>query len=277
MMFELPECVVLAKQMNNVMQGKVVRNGRLGNSPHKFVWYNRSPEEFSQLTQGKTVGAAWSKGRWLFVPFDPGYVLVLGEFGGKAFYHQPGAKLPKKFHLNITFTDDFFFTVTTQMWGAIEFYESGKECEREYVKNMRPTPIEPTFTFEYFSNLIDTVATGKKRSVKGLLTQDQLIPGLGNSIAQDIMYCAHLNPKQNIADLSINQRRMLYDSICNMVQNIIKQGGRYDEYDLFGNRGDYVRLMDKNAVGQPCAECGSSVQKMSYLGGACYFCPTCQR
>ena len=41
-MFELPEFVTLARQMNDTLRGKTIRRGQLGNSPHKFVWYNRS-------------------------------------------------------------------------------------------------------------------------------------------------------------------------------------------------------------------------------------------
>jgi formamidopyrimidine-DNA glycosylase len=141
---------------------------------------------------------------------------------------------------------------------------------------MRVTPIESEFTFEYFGNLIDEVIPEKKRSVKGLLTQDQLIPGMGNASAQDIMFRSHLHPKQPIDSLSSDQRQGLYHAILNTVNEIIEKGGRYDEYDLFNERGGYVRLMDKNAVGQPCADCGSSIEKMQYLGGACYLCPTCQ-
>lgn len=48
-MFELPEFVILAKQMNDTLQGKVIQNGCLGNSPHKFVWCNPTHEEFAQL------------------------------------------------------------------------------------------------------------------------------------------------------------------------------------------------------------------------------------
>jgi formamidopyrimidine-DNA glycosylase len=275
-MFELPEYITLAGQMNATMKGKTIRNGRLGAAPHKFVWYNRSHAEFSELTAGKTVGAARVRGRWLFLPLEPGYVLLLGECGGKILYHPPGARVPTKYHLYLTFTDDAFFTATTQMWGAMELYAAGAEQEREYVKDMRPTPVEPAFSFDYFSALIDALVAGKKRSVKSLLTQDQLIPGLGNAIAQDIMFHARLHPRYPIADLSPDQRRALYDAICSTVEAVIAQGGRYDEVDLHNQRGGYVRLMDKNAAGRPCPACGTAVQKMSYLGGTCYFCPRCQ-
>ena len=81
-MFELPEYITLAHQMNETLKGKTIGKGVLGNTPHKFVWYNRSHDEFERLTKGKKIGEASVKGRWLFLDLDPGYVLVLGEFGG---------------------------------------------------------------------------------------------------------------------------------------------------------------------------------------------------
>jgi formamidopyrimidine-DNA glycosylase len=131
-------------------------------------------------------------------------------------------------------------------------------------------------TFEYFTAFIDSLLSGEKRSVKGLLTQDQLIPGLGNASAQDIMFRAGLHPKHPIGDLSKAQRRKLYNAILKTVHDITAKGGRYDEYDLFDQPGKYVRLMDNHAVERPCPKCGTRVQKMAYLGGACYFCPSCQ-
>jgi formamidopyrimidine-DNA glycosylase len=276
-MFELPEFATLAKQFSVTLTGKIIREGSLGNSPHKFVWYNQSHEAFARLTKGKTVEKAWAEGKWLFVPLEPGYVLLVGEWGGKVLYHPAGSGRPDKYHLCIIFEDDSALTATTQMWGAMELHEKGKERDRKFIKDMRTTPIEPSFTFEYFSSLIDTVSKTEKKSAKGLLTQDQLIPGLGNSIAQDILFKARLNPKHLVEELTKSQRRQLYNAILKTVRQVIEKGGRCDEYDLYGNPGRYVRLMDKNALKHPCPECGKKIQKIQYLGGACYFCPSCQK
>jgi formamidopyrimidine-DNA glycosylase len=275
-MFELPEYVTLARQMNESLQGKRIQRGQLGNSPHKFVWYNRSHDEFERLTKGKTVGQATTRGRWLFLPLEPGHVLLLGECGGKVLYHPPGSDVPKKYHLYLNFEDGSFLTAMTQMWGAMELYEEGEEQNREYVKDMRPTPTDPGFTPAYFSALLDELMEGKKRSAKALLTQDQIIPGLGNAIAQDILFRARLHPKHPITEMTADQRQDLYQAIVNTVADVVDKGGRYDEYDLYGNPGGYVRIMDKNALGRPCPECGGEVVKIQYLGGACYLCPNCQ-
>jgi formamidopyrimidine-DNA glycosylase len=276
-MFELPEYINLAKQINAALTGKTIQSGNLGNSPHKFVWYNRSQEEFAKLTEGRTVGEAYARGRWLFIPLEPGYILLFGECGGKILFHPSESKLPKKYHLHLTFTDGTFLTATTQMWGAMELYEQGAELQREYVKDMRPTPSDPEFTFSYFDDLIEALVLEKKRSAKGLLTQEQVIPGLGNAIAQDILFKARLHPHRSIADLDGDQRAGLYGAIIEIVEEITLQGGRYDEFDLYGQKGSYVRLMDKNALTRPCPRCGGEIEKIQFLGGACYLCPCCQQ
>jgi len=276
-MFEIPEIVNFARQMNDTLKGKTIKTGHLGNSPHKFVWYNRTPQEFEQITRNKQVGEARTLGRWLLINIEPGYVLVIGEWGGHILFHQPESIMPAKYHLHLQFDDDSFLTATTQMWGAAELYEKGQELERQYIKDMKLTPLDEGFTLSHFTDLIDATTKENKQSVKGLLTQDQTIPGLGNSIAQDILYLARLHPKHDLQSLTDAEVLALYQSILKTITTCIQKGGRNDEFDLFDQPGGYMRLMDKNAVGKPCLLCGSQIEKAQYLGGAIYFCPTCQK
>ena len=275
-MFELPEYTNLAMQMRGTITKKRIVTASLGNSPHKFVWYNRKPAEFASLAKGKVVGKAFSKGRWLFVPLEPGYVLVFGECGGKILFHPALSDIPKKYHLSVIFDDGTALSATTTMWGAMELYEKGQELKRKYICDMRPTPVDREFTISYFHSLIDECIQGEKRSVKGLLTQDQLIPGLGNSIAQDIMFKARLHPKHPIDLLTSIERKRLHKAVTDTVAEVTRLGGRNDEYNLFGQPGGYARLLDKNVVGKKCPECNAKIEKMQYLGGTCYYCPTCQ-
>jgi formamidopyrimidine-DNA glycosylase len=276
-MFEIPEYVTLARQMAESLSGKRIARGTLGNSPHKFVWYNREPAEFSALVKGKTIGKAYTRGRWLFVPVEPGYVLVFGECGGKILLHEPDSLMPKKYHLSLHFEDGTAVSAMTQMWGAMELYKKGEELQRQYIKGMRTTPVDPEFTPAYLTALIRECTKEAGRPVKGILTQDQLIPGLGNAISQDIIFKAKLHPKKPVATLSQQQINVLHRAIVDTVAEAIRLGGRNDEFDLYGKPGGYVRLMDKAASGQPCPACGTKIEKTAYLGGACYFCPNCQK
>ena len=48
----------------------------------------------------------------------------------------------------------------------------------------------------------------------------------------------------------------------------IAKGGRDDELDLHARGG--------RTTGRPCPQCGTPIERIQYLGGACYLCPTCQ-
>ena len=69
---------------------------------------------------------------------------------------------------------------------------------------------------------------------------------------------------------------MLYDALTSTLDQIIELGGRSSEYDLYGNKGGYARILDSKTKGTPCPECGTEIVKIQYLGGACYLCPSCQ-
>ncbi len=276
-MFEIPETLTLARQMRSDTGWQDGRNRHPRQQPSQVCLVQPHAARSSSSSRGaKLVGEAYARGRWIFLPLEPGYLLVIGECGGRLLYHPPGAPLPERYHMLIRFTDGSALSEFTQMWGAMELYETGQELERPYIKDMRLTPVDLGFTWSYFDGLVESLLPEGKRSVKSLLTQDQIIPGLGNAIAQDILFEARLHPKHPLQELNPSRRRTLYDAVVGVVETAASQGGRYDETDLFGNPGGYFRKMDAHALLRPCPGCGGEVQKISYLGGACYFCPHCQ-
>jgi formamidopyrimidine-DNA glycosylase len=56
-----------------------------------------------------------------------------------------------------------------------------------------------------------------------------------------------------------------------------EHGGRDTEKDLFGHPGGYRVKLSKNTLDSGCPECGGQLVKEAYLGGAVYYCPSCQR
>ena len=105
-MFEIPEYVTLARQMGESLSGKRIANGNLGNSPHKFVWYNRKPDEFAAIVKGKTTGMAYCRGRWLFIPLQPGIGPGNGAIASAVthrgeFIAHAGARTTGNFHRGI--------------------------------------------------------------------------------------------------------------------------------------------------------------------------------
>jgi len=54
-----------------------------------------------------------------------------------------------------------------------------------------------------------------------------------------------------------------------------RKGGSADTCDIHGRPGGYVK--DVGAKVKACGVCGTAIAKRSFLGGATYYCPRCQK
>ncbi len=273
--FELPEIVTLARQMADTLTGAVVSSCERGNSPHKWVWYSKEPEEYEAILVGRTLGAAGAQGNRVILPVEPGWALSIGDMGGKITLHSEGDALPKKRHLLLGFEDGRHLSVCVQGWGGIWLAEEGMPAGFQEIDD-RADPISDEFTYDRFKALLEDDATRGKRSVKAFMASRPRISGVGNGYVQDICFRAKLHPKRDITTVSGRERQRWYHAIRGVLSDAIAAGGRDTESDLFGRPGGYVATLDRRALGNPCPECGTPIEKISYLGGSCYFCPRCQ-
>ena len=279
-MIELPEAIVLAGQMNQELRGKQIVACVRGNSPHKFAFYNHTPEEYAQLLVGKTIGAATAHGNHVLVGIEPDHMLVLGGGGERILLHRTSATLPFKHQFLLEFTDGTCLTVTIQMWGSLNLLRAD-ELEvgvggDQHIGPRRISPIEGDFTTEHFESLFDELLPDDARSVKFFLISQPGVWGLGNGYLQDILFRARIHPRRKAAQLTKRERNALYKAVRETLQQAVAQGGRDTEYDLHNLPGGYHRILDAGAVGMPCRRCGTAIQKASFLGGMVYFCPKCQ-
>ena len=139
----------------------------------------------------------------------------------------------------------------------------------------KPSPLSNEFTQEYFAGLISD-PKNEKLSLKAFLATEQRIPGLGNGVLQDILFNAGLHPKRKKSTLSDFQKSELFHSIKVTLDKMTSLGGRDTEKDLYGQPGGYKTILSKNTIKNPCPVCGDTIIKQPYLGGAIYFCTTCQ-
>ena len=279
-MIEMPEAYTIARQMNDALIGKEIRKFEPGNLTHKFLWLNRAVEDYQKILPGKVVEKASSFGRSIYLHLGD-HMLWWSDAGGKILYHASGENLPKKFHLGWYFSDDSSLTFSLQMWGAVKLLDKD-EFDHIPKEESGVPPLHPDFTIEHLNQMLDHYPEKNSKGVKGFLVatgyvMPDHINGLGNAIVQDILFRARLNPKRKTDQILPNERLALCTAIQDTIKEAIELGGRYDEYDLYGNHGGYIRLMDSKTAGTPCINCGTVIQKISYLGGACYLCPNCQK
>jgi formamidopyrimidine-DNA glycosylase len=275
-MIELPEALVIARQMNQSIEGKRIASAIKGHSPHKFAFSSGTAEEYEAILVDRTIGKARGHGSAILVPIEPGHVLVLGGGGERITIHQEDRTLPKKHHLLLHFADGTHLSVTVQGWGNVLLLPEAEAPNHPHVAAARIAPLSEAFTWGWFHKRFEEVDETSTKSAKFFLISEPGMWGIGNGCLQDILYRARIHPKRRVVSISGDEQRALYHAIQDTLRQMVEQGGRDSERDLYGNRGGYVRILDSRTKGQPCPECGTLIEKSQYLGGAIYFCPTCQ-
>lgn len=274
-MIELPEAIVLSQQLADMLKGKVVTDVIASYSPHKFAFFHHDPEGYSDLLAGKRVEDAKPNGGQVEL-FVEDVRLVLTD-GVTLRYIEPEGKLPSKHQLLIGFDDHSCIVSSVQMYGMLWAFKAG-ELEHPYylMSKERYNALDERFDENYFMDLVKR-SVMQKKSVKAMLATEQSIPGLGNGVLQDILYQASLHPRRKVSTLSEAEQQGLFRSLKSTLAEMVEQGGRDTEKDLFGQKGGYITRLSKNTLGHTCPRCGGMILKESYLGGTVYYCNGCQK
>jgi len=273
---ELPEAVALAAQMNAALPGRRIVAAERENSPHKWVFYNRPREEYEAILPGKTLGEARADGNHVDLAVEPGFTLQLGDGGERILLHADDATLPKKHHLLLRFADGEVLTVSVQGWGAVRLFDADQHRQWLAGEAGRVSALAPDLTYARFKEILAAYEAATDRPIKAFFVNQPPIQGIGNGYLQDILFRAGVHPTRKVRSLALAERRKLHQAMRKVLTEAVRKGGRDDELGLHGQPGRYVRALDRRANGTPCPTCGTTIQKIQYLGGACYFCPTCQ-
>ncbi len=274
-MIEMPEAMTIAQQMNTTLTGKTFAHFTRGELTHKFLWLNKPAEEYDAFIAGKTVTGARGIGRSIFLYVGDTHLFCFADLGGRILYHPPNGSLPAKYHLRWDFTDASSLTYTLQMWGFVGLLARSDLSAPPFTDTGVP-PLSDEFTLERFDQLLEAYPEKIAKGIKGFLVTSKYVFGIGNGYLQDILFRAKIHPTRKIPTLGSPERSSLYSAIQETLSEAIRLGGRDDEHDLFDQPGGYHRLMSAQTAGTPCPVCGTTIEKFSYLGGACYVCPGCQ-
>ncbi|MHA2247227.1 MAG: DNA-formamidopyrimidine glycosylase family protein [Candidatus Hodarchaeales archaeon] len=278
MSIELPEALILAKQMKEVLIGKQVESYHLQKYERmkKVGFLNKNVKDFDQLLNGK-ITSVIARGNVIRVEFDNNMnLLIAPEYGGEILYHEDGTKRSKEYHLKIQFSDDTSLTVRIKSMGCIlalkdEELVNSYMYKRDFLRAI--SPIEDEFTFERFSKEINIL----NRNLKGILVgKDAMLVGISNSAFQDIIYRAKLFPKKKGSELNMDETKALFDAINSLINERQELGGKNLFMDMYAKKGKYIPVMGPNMKGKNCSECGTGIEKMSFGGGQIYLCPRCQ-
>ncbi|WP_320068978.1 DNA-formamidopyrimidine glycosylase family protein [Micromonospora sp. RTGN7] len=114
----------------------------------------------------------------------------------------------------------------------------------------------------------------RRGQVKGVLTDQAVLAGVGNAYSDEILHAAKLSPfaltdrltDEQVADLHAATRRVLGDAVSRSL------GQKAAELKSEKRSGLTVHAR----TGLPCPACGDTVREVSFADSSLQYCPTCQ-
>lgn len=272
-MLELPESANIARQLNQLLQGRIIEHVVAAEVPHKFAFYHDDPSKYPELLRDSAITDIKAIGGYVEIQLKDHYI-ILGE--DLALRYLPvGEKPPARHQLLLHFNDRTALAATVKMYGALYVIPAGKYATPHHqAANDKPSPLSAQFDTSYFASL--THGLKSSASIKAFLATEQRIPGLGNGVLQDILFNAKINPKAKLTSLSDTKMEMLYTSVKNTLIVMTNQNGRDTEKDIHGNPGNYATILSSKTWPAACVGCGGAISKQAYMGGTIYYCPVCQ-
>jgi formamidopyrimidine-DNA glycosylase len=133
-----------------------------------------------------------------------------------------------------------------------------------------PDALDPALTAEEFAARLRRF-TGE---IKGILTREGLVAGIGNAYADEILFRAGLYPFRKRPSLSAIEIAGLYAAmravLSEAVETLRMRMGDDPETEL----RDFLQV--HNRVGQPCPRCGHPISRVTLAQRFTDFCRECQ-
>lgn len=275
---ELPEVETVKRSLENKIRGKTVQSMEF---LVPGIIKRPSPEEFCSAFQGETFQGMGRRGKYLLFYLNSGKILVVHlRMTGQLIYCPPDH--PQEKHLCLVFvledkqTGDISHLryLDIRRFGC--FYLLGPGESLPGVAKLGPEPLGEEFTLEYLKKALGN----KKGKVKALLLDQELIAGIGNIYADEVLFRAGIFPEKPGLSLTEEEFTRLYQVIPEVLEESInKRGTTISDYlDSEGKKGDFQNYLQiYGRPGEACTKCGNLIQKTRVGGRSTCFCPHCQK
>jgi formamidopyrimidine-DNA glycosylase len=153
----------------------------------------------------------------------------------------------------------------TRFFGRVQFH-AGSACP-PWWRRLPPSILDRKFTAAEVSRFL---ARRKKTPLKAVLLMQERFPGIGNWMADEILWRARLHPKRLAGELDASGAYSLWRTtrlVCRRAVNVVNDDWEYPDTWLFAHRWE---------KGGDCPRCGTALHRAEVGGRTTCWCPQCQ-
>ncbi|MDP9407295.1 MAG: Fpg/Nei family DNA glycosylase [Actinomycetota bacterium] len=131
-------------------------------------------------------------------------------------------------------------------------------------------PLDPVFTPEVLARLL----AGTRGQVKGLLTDQTVLAGVGNAYSDEALWHAQLSPYKPAANLTPGEVERLYDALVTTLTDAVCRSAGLASSRLKAEKKSGLAVHGR--TGEPCPRCGDTIREVAFADKAFQYCATCQ-
>ena len=131
-------------------------------------------------------------------------------------------------------------------------------------------PLSPEFTVEALAGLLG----GVRSQVKGLLTDQSMLAGVGNAYSDEVLWEVGLSPFKPAGNLTCEEVSRLHAAIVDTLREAVTRADGLAAGQLKAEKKSGLSVHGR--AGLPCPRCGDTVREVSFATKALQYCPTCQ-
>lgn len=130
-------------------------------------------------------------------------------------------------------------------------------------------PLTAGFTLEAF-----TACLGTSTQIKGVLTDQKVLAGVGNAYSDEALHRAGLSPFRPAKRLTPEEVERLWRAVVACLSEALERSRGLPAEGLKHDKRAGMKVHGR--TGLPCPVCGDTVREVSFSESALQYCPTCQ-
>jgi formamidopyrimidine-DNA glycosylase len=115
---------------------------------------------------------------------------------------------------------------------------------------------------------------GRSGQLKGTLTDQTVIAGIGNAYSDEILHAARLSPFKSADRLTDDELIRLFDAVRATLTDALQRQRGQRAATMKGEKRSGLQVHAR--TGLPCPVCGDTVREVSFADTSLQYCPTCQ-
>ena len=223
--------------------------------------------KLAQYLEGNTIVRVGRMAKYIliFLDSDAVWVFHLG-MSGKLVHVDPETPKQKHDHILVSLDSGRELRYHDPRRFGLSLVAVGSELhDLPQLKHLGLDPFDSQFTGSY----LHSFTKRSERRIRDLLLDQQIIAGIGNIYANEILARVGVRPTTRARKL----KRARVDVIAAMIPKVLDEAIRW--CGTFGEFQNHLRVYDRG--GEQCRHCSSTIKRVAIGNRSAFYCPSCQK